>query len=1380
MTDITAEELAKVNSFPRLVSLLRDKLEWPINEQYEFEDVIFEYEPHELGLKADETAKLREIHQLRPLVTGQPWGIFFLSFDDKTMSVTVLRRILRALVVKQRASGQNADRAAWEKEDLIFAANFGKSGERELAFVHFSDGASTGDLPVMKVLGWNARDTTLHNRHAAELLAKRLTWPDDQLDQSGWRGQWARAFEVGHREVITTSQELAKRLAALAGDIRARANQLLAAESETGPMRTMLEAFRKNLIHDLDEDGFADMFAQTICYGLLAASISRLSDDGQSVIVADNLEDMVPRTNPFLKELFSSFLHLGGRDKQSALDFDELGVRDVVDMLNKAKVGRVLDDFGNRNPKKDPVIHFYEDFLREYDRDQKVDAGIFYTPPAVVGFIVRGVDEVLRTEFDLPLGLADTSTWAELSARHDKIIVPDHVDPNAPFVQILDPATGTGTFLVEVIDLIHKRMVETWKAGKKSAAEIKAAWNAYVPQHLLPRITAFELKMAAYAIAHMKIGLKLVETGYTFGSDERAHILLTNTLQPARELDLEERMRLEAMAHEAERANEAKTKTPFTVVIGNPPYKGESMNPSKIKGKLTFAGEIIQRFFRVRGEPLDEKNPKWLNNDYVKFIAFAMRQIERSGTGVLGYITSNSWLDSRTFRGVRTELMDSFPMLRLIDLHGNIKKREVASDGTRDQGVFAIEEGTNITIAGKLSGISSILQADLLGKLGEGGGDGGKLDWLDKNGLAKVQNALTPLPPIFNLIPMLSTQAGTNQMQSEFYDHFALSEILAVNSAGIVTANDELCIQFSREEMEETVKQLLAFDLTSLLRQRKELGGSEKWKLEVSANPVAISLREKKEPHDWQAEYAQNDVRALKNWRSNIQPVSYRPFDKRVTLFTGNSRGFQCRPRPAVMNHLVDCDNVAFSTVHQLATIPWQHLLVCDHIQDDCYISSRTKERGYLFPLWLKPSVGEAHRRPNMDRAWAQSIGLSLNLAYEDGIPRGQQGSLGKDFIQPKAEQIGLLDTPWDGCGDLAKSFGPRDLFDYIYAVLHAPTYRSRYAEFLKSAFPRIPTPGSRALFADLVPLGRELVALHLLKSDEVSVLKTPEIRFAGTGEARVGKGYPGYTNGKVMINATRWFEDVPKATWEFQVGGYQPCEKWLKDRAAKGGKKQSDGRVLTDEDTLHYRRMVTALTETRRIMAEIDAKIAAHGGWPAAFIIGSSTAATQLPAPASLPDGKWAWPSTIQPGDRLRYAAQYALWRMDPPDASRIRFVIASLAEPRLLTPLLAADDRAVWLRLVGPDAQLQVGVTRLRPEVNSAWRTMFQTMIISGQLAEQSDGSWSRGQYFIDAGLDPVSVDAQRAAFVLRAVRELELSNLQAAVAAEDNIVWANFGHG
>lgn len=1179
MTEITAEELARVNSFTRLVELLRDKLEWPIPDDYGLEDVVFEYEPRELGLKDEDAAKLREIHQLRPLVTNQPWGIFFLSFEDKTMSVTVLRRILRALVVSKRGESKGAERAAWDKSDLIFAANFGKSGERELAFVHFSDAASTGDLPVMKVLGWNARDTVLHNRHAADLLSKRLTWPDDPADQTGWRGQWAGAFEVGHREVITTSQELAKRLAALAGDIRACANQLLAAETDKGPMRTMLEAFRKNLIHDLDEDGFADMFAQTICYGMLAASISSLDDEGRSVIIADRLENMVPRTNPFLKELFSNFLHLGGRDKRSALDFDELGVRDVVDMLNGAKMGRVLEDFGNRNPKKDPVIHFYEDFLREYDRDQKVDAGIFYTPPAVVGFIVRGVDEMLRTEFDLPLGLADTMTWGELAARNEKIIVPDHIDPDLPFVQILDPATGTGTFVVEVIDLIHKRMLETWKAEGKSATEIKTAWNTYVPDHLLPRITAFELKMAAYSIAHMKIGLKLLETGYTFSSDERAHILLTNSLQPPRDLDLDERARQVAFAHEAERANEAKQCGHFTVVIGNPPYKGHSMNPSKVKGKLTFAGEIIQRFFQVRGVPLGEKNPKWLNNDYVKFLAFAMQQIERSSAGVLGYITSNSWLESPTFRGLRTEIMDSFPIIRIVDLHGNIKKEERAPDGARDEGVFSIEEGTNITLAGRLRHPASIARFDLLGPVGDGQPGTGKFAWLERAGLNQVDVQIEPKEPFFALI------LGNSEGQVEYNEFVSVNKIQAIYSLGSLTKRDRLTVDFSVEDLKAKLEAFRTL-------QASEADISKIYDVRISDND-GWSIREARKTLD--------QINAnLDEW---IVEEQFRPFDKRYKVIHPR---LIARPNNRVLSNVGE-EYPAILLVRQLANLPFDHTFVAVRRADQHVISVRTKEGGVVFPLWIKPSSGERHRRPNIDRAWALNFGKALNLTYEDGIPRGQQGSLGKDFVQPKAEQIGLLDTPWDGRGDLAKTFGPRDLFDYIYAVLHAPTYRSRYAEFLKSDFPRIPTPGSCALFAALVPLGRELVTLHLLKADDAPTLKAPEIRFAGTGEARVGKGYPEYKNGKVMINATRWFEDVPKATWDFHVGGYQPCEKWLKDRAAKGGKKQSDGRVLTDEDILHYRRMVVALTETRRIMAEIDKVIESHGGWPGAFKVGAT-----------------------------------------------------------------------------------------------------------------------------------------------------------------------------
>jgi len=1178
MANITPAELAKVSSFPALISILRDKLDWPIGEDYGFDDVVFEYEAKELGLKPEETAKIREIHQLRPLATNQPWGIFFVSFEEKAVSVTVLRRILRSLVVKKRAGAQAAERQAWAKHDLIFAANFGKSGERELAFVHFSDGEAAGDLPVMKVLGWNANDTRLHNEYVGNTLTEKLRWPDDPTDRKAWQAQWSSAFELRLNETIRTSKELAIRLAALASEIRARTNQLLSAEADSGPMRTMLAAFRKNLIHDLDDDGFADMFAQTICYGLLAASISRLSTDpaivasgmAQPKLVADNIADMVPRTNPFLKELFENFLKLGGRDKRSGLDFDELGVRDVVDMLNQANMPAVLRDFGDRNPKEDPVIHFYELFLKEYDPKKRMQRGVFYTPRPVVNFIVRGVDEILQTEFGLPLGLADTSTWAEVAARNDRITIPAHVKPDAPFVQILDPATGTGTFLVEVIDLIHRRMEGHWKAQGKSEAEIKAAWNAYVPAHLLPRLTAFELMMAPYTIAHMKVGLKLSETGYTFGSEERARIFLTNALEPARDLDMEFIFMSEALAHEAQAANESKAKTPFTVVIGNPPYAGHSKN-----NNIPEIVNLVHDYKKDWPELLKPGQGKWLQDDYVKFIRLAQFKLDNTGVGVLGFITNHSFLDNPTFKGLRSKLKTNFGQIRVLDLHGNVKKKEKTPDGLADSGVFEeVAQGVAITKAIKLSGFSSETQLwrdDLFGTAEH------KLNYLI-NSQTKItgQRKSKILNPEYFFAPV------NEDLKREWDPYCSLAKLMGENgdlAPGIVTTHDEFAISFSRLEQVSKVETLLATANENEARSHFSLCTQNQWRyLEAKRN---LTTGE---------------------WRDQIEKILYRPFDHRYTVY---NKYVAVHLRERVMGHLRDGSNVALITARSNRSDQVDHFTA-----SDCIVETKCGERtiqSTTIPLWLKPSAGEPYRRPNIDRAWAQRFGKALGVIYEDGIPRGDQ----KNLPRPKTEQLGLLDTSWDGRGDLQKTFGPRDLFDYIYAVLHSPGYRSRYAEFLKSDFPRIPRSATRATFAALAALGRQLVGLHLLRPEDAPILKTPDIRFAGTGEARVEKGYPEYKNGKVMINASRWFEDVPKATWEFHVGGYQVCEKWLKDRAAKGGKKPSPGRVLTEEDILHYRRVVVALTETRHLMAEIDKVIEKHGGWPGAFQTGEANGKT-------------------------------------------------------------------------------------------------------------------------------------------------------------------------
>jgi predicted helicase len=1159
MGNLTAADLDRVSSFPQLVSLLRDKLEWPIGDDYGFDDVVFEYEASDLGLKKDEVANIREIHQLRPLTTHQPWGVFFISMEDKALPVTVLRRILKALIVKKREG--TGDRRAWDKSDLIFAASFGKSGARELAFIHFSDGKATGDLPVMKVLGWNARDTVLKHDYVAATLRDKLAWPDDPEDAEAWRATWASAFELRLNETIRTSKDLAVRLAELASDIRARVNQLLKAEDQTGPMTTMLAAFRKNLIHDLDADGFADMFAQTIAYGMLAARISRPMG-----IIADNLADMVPKTNPFLKELFGNFLKIGGRDKRRGLDFDELGVRDVVDVLNEANMEAVLRDFGDRNPKEDPVIHFYELFLKEYDPKKRMQRGVFYTPRPVVNFIVRGVDEILRTEFGLPLGLADTSTWAEVAARNDRITIPAHVKPEASFVQILDPATGTGTFLVEVIDLIHKRMEEHWKGQGKSAAEIKAAWNAYVPANLLPRLTAFELMMAPYTIAHMKVGLKLSETGYAFGSEERARIFLTNALEPARDLDMEFIFMSEALAHEAQAANDAKAKTPFTVVVGNPPY-------SKISSNLRpEAVGLVERYRHLDGIKIKEKGAlafeMALQDDYVKFFGLLDNFQELSTSFIAGMISNSRFTNGTYLRGMRGHRTHKYKRIYILDLGGQISERaEVVGP---DDNVFDIEQGVAVSFFS-----SSSASNDSMTSYRRVAGDReDKSSFLLREALRSVDRKLAPTNPNYLWVPQ-----DPGSADSEYNLWLGLQELLRVNSGAIITSRDNLLLDYDREPLIEKVTKFAQAEVGSK-NIMEEIGFSAKegWDVEAAKASVRNSIK-----------------RGLEGDR--VRRILYRPFSEKFIYYDQALVDTASWP---VCSHLFIPENIGIHTPKIVNSSSFNHVLAST-LPSEKKAASHDRAT-QMFPLWLKPSAGESYRRPNIDRAWALGFGKALGLTYEDGIPRGEQKSFGPDFQRQKAEQLGLLDTPWDGRGDLQKTFGPRDLFDYIYAVLHSPGYRSRYAEFLKSDFPRIPTPATRTTFAALAVLGRQLVGLHLLRPEDAPVLKTPDIRFAGSGEARVEKGYPEYQNGKVMISASRWFEDVPKATWEFQVGGYQVCEKWLKDRAGKGGKNPGPGRVLSEEDILHYRRVITALTETRRLMADIDTEIEKHGGWPGAF----------------------------------------------------------------------------------------------------------------------------------------------------------------------------------
>ena len=1127
--------LADIKRFDQLIAYLRNEMAWPINGD-DFEDLTFEYTPEELGIDIKNAAKIQEIKRLRPLATNQPWGIFFVKFELRKLPVVVLRRILGQVVIKKRTSANSSERQAWVADDLLFISNYGEDETRQISLAHFAAPKDSREIPTLKVLGWDNRDTALHLDAVAKELTENLAWPVDEDDADKWRSQWRAAFSLCHQEAITTARDLSMRLAELARAIRDRIQTVLAIETEDGRITQLMKAFQETLMHDLDVDGFADTYAQTIAYGLLSA---RIADPHRKT--ADDFASHM-RTNPFLRDLMETFLQVGGQQTKTngrGVDFDELGVAEVVELLDDANMDAVIRDFGDLNPREDPVIHFYELFLEEYDADKRVLLGVFYTPRPVVSYIVRSVDSLLRTQFGLADGLADTTTWGEMARRHADLKIPLGISPDQDFVQILDPATGTGTFLVEAIDVIYSTLVEKWRAQGYRNSNMKSLWNEYVPRHLLPRLHGYELLMAPYAIAHLKISLKLYETGYQFGSQKRAQIYLTNALEPAHDFFGLMEFVIPALAHEAQAVNKVKSEQRFTVVIGNPPYSGHSANKGAwIRNLLrgTASEGRVENYFEVDGCSLNERNPKWLNDDYVKFTRLAHWQIEQTGGGVVGFITNHSYLDNPTFRGMRESLTTTFPLMFLLDLHGNAKKKERKPDGSKDENVFCIQQGVAIGLFVKATqtGLRRCSHTDLWGCTAD------KYSWLAGNDVSSTTwNALSPKAPLRVFVPRDET------LDEEYIAWWSLTDIFPINSVGIVTARDKLAIQWTAKDMERVVGDFAARS-TGEARRYYDLG---------------------KDTRDWKVSLAQED---LKHSDGRITPVLYRPFDRRFTYYTGHSRGFICRPRPEVMRHMLAGSNLGLISCRQQSQIgvEWGYCGTTRSIIESCAISNKTKEINYLFPLYIYPEnnladVGQA-RDPNLDPEFIEYVGSSLGLK----------------FIH-------------DGVGDFDRSFGPEDVFNYIYAVLHSPEYRHRYADLLKYDFARVPLPGNSALLIDLSRIGSRLVSLHLMEVESLGA----HVTISNTGSNQVGKvSYAppkGGLPGRVWINHEQYFGSVKPDIWAFTIGGYRPADKWLKDRK---------GRTLSEDDIEHYGKIVAVLAETICLMEEIDGVIERHGGWPDAF----------------------------------------------------------------------------------------------------------------------------------------------------------------------------------
>ena len=950
---------------------------------------------------------------------------------------------------------------------------------------------------------------------------------------------------------ITDPKSLANALAKRTRFLRDEIIALELAEEARQGKKVLLsfyESFKKLLINNLTIEQFADLYAQTLSYGIFAARTRSEGEFNRELIYK-----YIPGTLGILKSIFR-FISLEEPPQALAVLID-----DIADILFNTDIQKILHRFYSEGKGRDPIVHFYETFLSEYDPSLREKRGVYYTPEPVVRYIVRSIHSILKSHFGKADGLASDD------------------------VTILDPAAGTLTFPAEAIKLAIEEHKSKYGSG---------GTHRLIKAHILPHFYAIELMMAPYTVGHLKISYLLAEHEYELSEDERFKLYLSNTLEPDTPLQTELPITHD-ISEECAMANRVKHQDPILVIMGNPPYSGASENTNDWTTKLLKTDlDGAQSYFTVDGNPLGEKNPKWLQDDYVKFLRFAQWKIHKAGKGIVGMITNHGYLDNPTFRGMRQSLMQTFDEIYVLDLHGNSLKKESCPDGSKDENVFDIRQGTAIVLMVKVGSLAEATQetglqtsssaeaAEPLSDLGSQTSSSAEAaEPLSDLGLqtSSIAEATVPLSSAPDLQktdsnlsrPSASLDTGTCRILkvhhhelfglrqskydwldqklfdaenyqelkpgSPFYlfrpeatgnEHYlqwtGLPEIFPVNSVGIVTARDGLTIQDTPNQVRKTIHHFASLDLETA-RAAFKLG---------------------KDARDWKVEYAQKDLKDSGLNDHNIVPILYRPFDTRHTYYTGKSRGFHCMPRNEVMRHMLS-DNYALLSSRQCKE-EYKHVFIAQYI---CNLnvtgSAGSFGSNYVFPLYLYP-----------------------NEQKEDIFAREEREyNISKELMERFARQ-------WPG-------FQPEQLFFYVYAILHSNQYRTRYAQYLRMDFPRVPFTEDYELFSKLADMGKELAEIHLLRSPRLS---PPLARYQGSGANDMVES-PKYdaASGTLRINPDKYFEGISPELWNYHIGGYQVLHKYLKDRKGK-----------TLSDPIHYCRMVTALALTIELQTRIDDMFAA------------------------------------------------------------------------------------------------------------------------------------------------------------------------------------------
>ncbi len=889
-----------------------------------------------------------------------------------------------------------------------------------------------------------------------------------------------KSFANSAPQKITSAGRLASIMASKARLLAETIKQVLDNEDDytSLQLKGQYEAFKKVLLHDITHESFADIYAQTIAYGMFAA---RMHDKTPEDFSRQEAATLIPKTNPFLRQIFQSIAGYD-LDERIAWIVDDLALSFAATDMSK-----ILKGYGGNNRHSDPMIHFYEDFLASYDPKLRKSKGVWYTPSAVVGFIVRSVDEILKKDFDLPNGLADYSEIEHeiINENYNHKVKGSKRTKFEKYhrVQILDPAVGTGTFLAETVNCIYNKF-----------SNMQGMWQGYVEKHLLPRLNGFEILMAPYAIAHLKLDLILNSTGYTHNTDRRIRVYLTNSLEEHHK-DIGTLFSM-WLSQEANEASRIKRDTPVMVMLGNPPYNGSSTN----KGQ--WITNLMKSYKKEPGGKisLKERNPKWLNDDYVKFIRMAQYFIEQNGEGILAYINPHGFLDNPTFRGMRWELLRVFDSIYTVDLHGNSKKKETAPNGDRDENVFDIMQGVSInffikTGKKKKNTLGRLFHYDLYGKREF------KYSFLNDNNISTVPyTELKPQAPMYFFVPK---DFG---LEKEYNKGFAINELFTLCLLGPNSHRDDFAIAFDKETADIRIKNFVD----------RSIKDDEIRKL--------YSIKDNR---DWQLSQA----RVLARINDAPVPCLYRPFDYRWMLYGEYAFDY---PRPQINDQLIQKDNIALISTRQ------------------------TKEHFGVFVT--KVPLGQHKIVTPYDGSYISPVYSFLDT----------NGTLNRvlnyrmDIVEKVKSQIG-------------KDIEPIELFDYIYGVLNSPIYINKYPEFLRVDFPRVQYPKDIDEFTQISEIGKRLRELHTMENSSSWAV---DFGYPIIGSNVVEKVE--YKNNRVYINETQYFDNIQGSAFNYYIGGYQPAQKWLKDRK---------GHKLNFENIRHYQEIIYSLSETYKTCSQFYGK---------------------------------------------------------------------------------------------------------------------------------------------------------------------------------------------